>query len=195
MCVSRFPLQCRTTFALLRSAVRRGRFIPEIYFPLKRSRKRFRPLVEVRRSFSLSPRTKFYDSKFRRCSLKNEFAPATKGGEGEGDSSKGEDHFRETHDRIILLERLHEAHTLKLYEAVRAFGISFEHFSFVFLEVVDLQVQQRSMQIENSRLEDFGFQFFFFFLMIFLGKYIKLYWDEKNYEIFSLTIKRNVFLL
>lgn len=81
-------LQCRTTLALLRSALRRGRFIPEIYFLLKR------PPKTVLSSRSDVP-SRFLHGQVLRfkvppsCSLKNEFAPATKEGEGEVGEAKG----------------------------------------------------------------------------------------------------------
>lgn len=81
-------LQCRTTLALLRSALRRGRFIPEIYFLLKR------PPKTVLSSRSDVP-SRFLHGQVLRfkvppsCSLKNEFAPGTKGGEGEVGEAKG----------------------------------------------------------------------------------------------------------
>lgn len=119
------------TLALLRSAVRRDRFIPEIYFLLKRSRKR---LVGVSVPFSLSPRPSFTIQSSVRCSLKNEFAPATR----RVREQRGRPLSRNARSYYFTWTLAHEAHTLKLYEAVRAFGISFQHFSFVDLRRLGL---------------------------------------------------------
>lgn len=107
--------RCRTTFALLRSGLRRDRFIPEIYFLLKRSRKR---LVGGLRSFLAFSTAKFYDSKFR--SLKNEFAPATK----EGSRAKGKTTFEK---RTIVLFYLNACTRGAHVKTLRG-SSSFRHF-------------------------------------------------------------------
>ena len=124
--LSRLRLWCRTTFALLRSALRRGRFIPEIYPVLKRlSRKRFRVL-------------RF--KSFLRCSLNLPPPLPT-----------SESHFSETHRSYYFTRTLVlEPRTLKLYEPVGASRIysrtvfmsrATKRFSFRSLTLVTLELQ------------------------------------------------------
>lgn len=78
VCVS---LQRRTTFALLRSALATGPIYPRDLVPFKTAPKTVSASRRGPTFFLAFSTAKFYDSKFHRCSLKNEFAPATKGGE------------------------------------------------------------------------------------------------------------------
>lgn len=131
-------LQCRTTLALLRSALRRGRFIPEIYFLLKR------PPKTVLSSRSDVP-SRFLHGQVLRfkvppsCSLKNEFAPGTKGGElGSLGRQRGRPLWRNARSYYFTWTLAWGAHVKTLRGSS-----SFRHFFPTFfvrfsLELVDL---------------------------------------------------------
>lgn len=116
---------CHTTFALLRSALRHNRLIPEIYSLLKRSETP-RPYRAARSFwFLMAPRWKFYDSKFLRCSLKpNEFTSER--------LATGKPLFRNARSYYFTGKaRIGHAPALKLYEPLSGTRrISFRHQTF-----------------------------------------------------------------
>lgn len=69
--------------------------------------------------FFLAFSIEFYDSKFLRCSLKSERIHAKRA------IQPWKTTFQKRADRIILLERSYGPQTLKLYEPLQAFRISF----------------------------------------------------------------------
>lgn len=161
------------TLALLRSAVRRDRFIPEIYFLLKRSRKR---LVGVSVPFSLSPRPSFTIQSSVRCSLKNEFAPATR----RVREQRGRPLSRNARSYYFTWTLAHEAHTLKLYEA--AFS-SFRHFFPTFFVRWSSTTRPPSeSNILASKILDFVINFDFSWEMCIKFMLIRFRWNFLVHE-------------
>lgn len=133
MCVSlSLSFSLFSNFGVIAICCSTGPIYPRDLLPFKTVPKTSRRGL---RSFLAFSTAKFYDSKFRPLFVKERI----RAGYEKGSRAKeGRPLSRNARSYYFTWTLAHEAHTLKLYEAVRAFGISFQHFSFVDLRRLGL---------------------------------------------------------